>query len=91
MSLRSCVSRAVHSVAKEESKGQIQEWANRRSDWTPFFRQVDQILGISERTFAFTRKVALKQKIKVGGKQIGFAVEGGEIQGESLSLTLRNR
>ena len=74
------------SLKVKFKNGQIEEVIG-----PPLFRQVDQILGISERTFAFTRKVALKQKIKVGGKQIGFAVEGGEIQGESLSLTLRNR
>ena len=74
------------SLKVKFKNGQIEEVIG-----PPLFQQVDQILGISERTFAFTRKIALKQKIKVGGKQIGFAVEDGEIRGGRLSLTLRNR
>ena len=46
------------------------------------------LMGISTEAFAFTRSIATKTRLKIGGSNIGVEVTGLELSGEALQIDL---
>ena len=55
----------------------------------PLVNEVADILGISERAFSYSKGVAVKQKLAIGGQRLTATLDGVRLKSSVLSFDLK--